>query len=185
MSKKKAPILRLKAASEGAAMRQELENMRRAQQTLKDCGLDIEASKMQHKINKMNATIKDKVDEALRQRSALIRVLLAAFAAGDIATTMADNLEEVFRSLAFGQDGEGGKAVADLFRLQAEEWNKCVQIQAEEWNKCVQMVDGNGESEQVSMYYADMAEEIVGTVVPVIYKIVDKYMNSKDGEKIL
>lgn len=174
MSKKKAPILRLKAVYEGAAMRQELENMRRAQQTLKDCGLDIEASKMQHKINKMNATIKDKVDEALRQRSALIRVLLAAFAAGDIATTMADNLEEVFRSLAFGQDGEGGKAVADLFRLQAEEWNKCVQ-----------MVDGNGESEQVSMYYADMAEEIVGTVVPVIYKIVDKYMNSKDGEKIL
>ena len=174
MSKKKAPTLRLKAVYEGAAMRQELEQMRKQEQVLRDCGLDIEASKMQQRINKMNAAIKDKVDEAMRQRSALVRVLLAAFAAGDIATTMADNLEEVFRSLAFGQDGEGGKAIAELFRMQAEEWNKCVQ-----------MVDGNGESEHVSMYYSEIAEEIVATVVPAILGIIDKHMKTEKGRRLL
>ena len=174
MSKKKAPVLRLKAVYEGAAMRQELDNVRTQQRVLEDCGLKEEARKYDYTITQLNRKIAQKVDEAMRQRSALVRVLLAAFAAGDIATTMADNLEEVFRSLAFGQDGEGGKAIAELFRMQAEEWNKCVQ-----------MVDGNGGSEHVSMYYADMAEEIVGSVIPVIYKIVDKYMNSKDGERIL
>ena len=47
------------------------------------------------------------------------------------------------------------------------------------------MVDGMSGNERVSFLYADMAEEIVAAVVPVMQGIIDKYMASEKGERYL
>ena len=58
-------------------------------------------------------------------------------------------------------------------------------MQAEQLNQCVQLVDGQCGDERVSYLYADMAEEVVNELMPIAYKIIDKWMNSEQGKRIL
>lgn len=166
--------LKLKAVYEGAELHEKLRQLRIQQDVLRKSGLDKESMRLEPYISDTLKEIKNKVDEALEQRKALIREMLLCFAAGDIATACADNVEQIFSKLAFGRDGEGGKAIAQLFHMQANEWNRCVQ-----------MVDGMGQNDKVSMFYSQMAEEIVQKTIPVIYETIDRYMSSKEGEKLL
>ena len=38
---------------------------------------------------------------------------------------------------------------------------------------------------RVSMYYSDLAEEVVATVIPQVLGIVDKYMETEKGKRLL
>ena len=174
---KHAPITHLKAVADGARIHAELKKLREMQSVLERSGLDKEAKKLNQPIYQCNVRIKQLQDEALEQRKALVRELLLCFAAGDIATACADNVAGIFDKVTYGDIRKGGHALAEIFRHQAEQWNKCVQI-----------VDGDGEEHgntQISMYYADMAEKIVSTTLPVIYSIIDDYMNSEKGKRLL
>lgn len=171
---KDTQVLCLSAVLDGAKLAERLRLAREQQNVLKNCGLNKEAKKMDAVITELVRGIDAKVTEAQIQRRALIREMLLCFAAGDIATTCADNMGEIFKELTFGSDQDGGKSLAKLFRMQADEWNRCVQ-----------MVDGMSGNENVSMLYADMAEEIVATVLPVMAKVVEKYMNTEKGKRLL
>ena len=171
---KEAPTLLLKAVYEGAALSEQLHQLRTQQRVLDECGLDKEADRLNYHIGKLIKQIEDKVKETQEQRKLLIREMLLAFAAGDIATACADHMEDIFKRLAFGKDAEGGKSLAKVFKMQADEWNRCVQ-----------MVDGMGHNDAVSFLYADIAEDIVDKVLPVMYEVIDNYMDSPRGQRAL
>ena len=171
---KEIQTLQLSAIMDGARLSERLRLTREQQSVLEKCGLKAEAKKLDKEISSLVRAIDNKITEAQMQRRALIREMLLCFAAGDIATTCADRMGDTFGELSFGRDQDGGKSLAKLFRMQADDWNKCVQ-----------MVDGMSGNERVSFLYADMAEEIVAAVVPVMQGIVDKYMASEKGERYL
>ena len=154
----------------------ERRQMQEQQQVLERAGLDREASIIEQHIREKSEAIKQKADEVSRARDQLVRHMLLAFAAGDIATTCADLLAETFDELTYGEDRTGGNQLAELFRNQAEEWNRCVQ-----------MVDGDSEhgNERVSMYYSEIAEEICDTVIPQIRDIINRHMNTEKGKRLL
>lgn len=130
-----------------------------------------QAQQARRQIADIDQRVRDLQDQALEQRRLLVREMLLAFACGDIATVGADNLEACFKRHTLGQDQQGGVDLATIFKNQAKEWNRCVQ-----------MVDGDGDTPGfVSEYYADMADEITDTVVPIIYDIIDKWMNTPKG----
>ena len=85
-------------------------------------------------------------------------------------------VSETFDDLTYGQDNEGGNALAQLFREQATRWNECVQ-----------MIDGDSEhgDDRVSMYYADIAAEIVEAVIPQVLAIIDRHMATEKGMRLL
>ena len=154
----------------------DLATMKQQKQVLLDCGLDREAHVVQQRIEHQHDIIADLKVAVMKQRAELVRHMLLAFAAADIATTAADKLAEAFDAHTVGCDNKGGKALADIIRHQADEWNECVQ-----------MIDGDGVSgnERVSMYYSDLAEEVVATVIPQVLTIVDKYMETEKGKRLL
>ena len=158
----------------------ELLRERRQMQEQKDvldrCGLNKDAMRMERLIADKSDEIRRKSDEITRARDQLVRHMLLAFSAGDIATVCADKMAETFDELTYGQDRQGGNELAKLFREQADEWNRCVQ-----------MVDGDAEhgSERVSMYYSELAEEVVNTIIPSILQIIDRYMKSEKGKRLL
>lgn len=172
--KKEAPTLLLKAVYEGAELSEQLHQLRTQQKVFDECGLDKEADRLNYHIGKLIKQIDDKVKETQAQRRQLIREMLLAFAAGDIATACADHMEDIFKRLTFGREANGGKSLAKVFKMQADEWNRCVQ-----------MVDGMGHNDAVSFLYSDMAEEIVNKVLPVMYEVIDTYMASEKGQKLL
>lgn len=154
----------------------ELNRMKVQRDVLRDSGLDREADRIERLMREQNKTIDNIKDEIYEARKQLVRHMLLAFAAADIATTAADKLAEAFDAHTVGCDNKGGKALADIIRNQANEWNECVQ-----------MIDGDGVSgnERVSMYYSDLAEEVVATVIPQVLTIVDKYMETEKGKRLL
>ena len=90
--KKEVPTLLLKAVYEGAELSEQLHQLRTQQRVFDECGLDKEANRMNYHIGKLIKQIDDKVKETQAQRRQLIREMLLAFAAGDIATACADHL---------------------------------------------------------------------------------------------
>ena len=173
-NEKERPTLMLKAVYDGAQLSSELDKLRDMQRVLDKSGLDREAARLNKPIGELLGKIRGKVEESQEQRRRIIREMLLCFAAGDIATSCADNVEKIFSELAFGRDANGGKAIAQLFHLQAEDWNKCVT-----------MVDVMGQNDQISMLYSDMAEDIVAEVLPAMYRIIDRYMSSKEGQRLI
>lgn len=164
----------LKAVIEGAMLLDEKKRLEKIRDTFKDCGLEKEAFRIQQDINKVVQKQKVVKEKAKQQRLVLVRAMLICFAAADIATVCSDKVSEAFDKVSYGQENSDGHAFAELFRLQANELNKCVQL-----------VDGQCNDDRVSYFYADMAEEVVDEVLPIMYKIVDKYMDSEKGKKIL
>ena len=158
----------------------ELLRERRQMQEQKDvldrCGLDKEVMHMERLIADKSDEIKRKAQEVSQARDQLVRHMLLAFSAGDIATTCADKMAAMFDELTYAEDRQGGNELAQMFR-------DC----ADNWNQCVQMVDGdeNHGNERVSMYYSEIAEEIVETVIPAILAIIDKYMKTEKGRRLL
>lgn len=153
-----------------------LHNMKVQRDVLRSSGLDREADRIERLMRDQNKTIDGIKAEVLEARKQLVRHMLLCFAAGDIATDIADRMAEVFDNLTEGIDNQGGNELAQMFRNQADAWNRCVQ-----------MVDGDGEhgNQRVSMYYADMAEEVVATVIPQVLAIIDKYMATDKGKRLL
>lgn len=173
--KKRRPFY-LKAVVQASAVRDKKTDLEGKRKVLRDCGLIPESKKIDKLIRQCEQRIIELGEEARQQRKALARVMLLCFAAGDIATTCADTTADTFDELTFGWEKEGGNELADIFRQQAENWNKCVQV-----------IDGDGEhgSEQVSAYYADMAEDLVGRVIPIMWEVIDEYMNTEKGKRLL
>lgn len=176
MSKKKIPQFRFKAFADANREHAEVKRLKTIKDVLERSGLDTEAGKIEQRIKHHNKRIMELRSEALLQRKALVRAMLLCFAAGDIATTCADKVSEVFDELTYGQDNEGGNALAQMFREQATAWNQCVQ-----------MIDGDSEhgDQRVSMYYADIAEEIVEAVIPTVLQIIDHHMATEKGKRLL
>lgn len=145
-------------------------------QVLLKAGLEKEAGVIEREIGKKSKEIKALSNEVSMARDQLVRHMLLAFAAGDIATICADKLAATFDELTYGEDREGGNQLAEMFRIQAEQWNECVQ-----------MVDGDSEhgNERVSMYYSEIAEEICEKVIPEVLSIIDKHMASEKGKRLL
>lgn len=150
--------------------------MQEQMQVLLNAGLEKEAGVIEREISKKSKEIKALSNEVSRARDQLVRHMLLAFAAGDIATTCADMLADTFNELTYAEDRDGGNQLAEMFRIQAEEWNKCVQ-----------MVDGDEShgNERVSMYYSEIAEEICNTVIPQVLAIIDRHMNTDKGKRLL
>lgn len=163
-----------KAVIEGALIADEKKRLERIRETLLGCGLDKEAYNVQQDINKCVDEQKKAMEKAKKQRLKLVREMLLCFAAADIATECADNVAYAFDDVAYGKEKSDGNSFAELFRLQAKDLNKCVQL-----------VDGECGDDRVSYLYADMAEEINNKVIPIMYEIIDRYMNSEKGKKIL
>ena len=153
-----------------------LHNMKVQRDVLRDSGLDREADRIDRLMRDQSKTIDSIKGEVLEARKQLVRHMLLCFAAGDIATDIADRMAEVFDSLTEGIDNKGGNELAQMFRDQADAWNRCVQ-----------MVDGDGEhgNERVSLYYSDIAEEIVEAVIPQVLAIIDRHMASEKGKRLL
>lgn len=150
--------------------------MMQQRDVLRDCGLEREAGIVEGKIREQNHRIDHLKAEVLEARKQLVRHMLLCFSAGDIATTIADRMAEVFDNLTDGIDNRGGNDLATIFRKQADAWNQCVQ-----------MVDGDGEhgNQRVSMYYSEIAEEICEAVIPQILAIIDRHMASERGKRLL
>lgn len=153
-----------------------LHNMKVQRDVLRNSGLDREADRIERLMRDQNKTIDSIKAEVLEARKQLVRHMLLCFAAGDIATDIADRMAEVFDDLTEGIDNQGGNELAQMFRDQADAWNRCVQ-----------MVDGDGEhgDMRVSMYYADIAEEIVAKVIPDVLAIIDRHMATEKGKRLL
>ena len=153
-----------------------LHNMKVQRDVLRSSGLDREADRIERLMRDQNKTIDSIKGEVLEARKQLVRHMLLCFAAGDIATSIADRMAEVFDSLTEGIDNQGGNELAQMFRNQADAWNRCVQ-----------MVDGDGDrgNQRVSMYYADIAEEIVEAVIPQVLAIIDRHMATEKGMRLL
>ena len=153
-----------------------LHDMKVQRDVLRNSGLDREADRIERLMREQNKTIDSIKGEVLEARKQLVRHMLLCFAAGDIATDIADRMAEVFDTLTEGIDNKGGNELADMFRRQADAWNQCVQ-----------MVDGDGEhgDQRVSMYYADIAEEIVAKVIPDVLAIIDRHMATEKGKRLL
>lgn len=164
----------LKAVAEGALIADEKKRLEKIRETFKDCGLDKEAYNIQKEINKCVDKQAKTMKKAKQQRLVLVRAMLLCFAGADIATECADKVAYAFDDVTYGQEKEDGNAFAKLFQLQAKELNKCVQL-----------VDGQCGDERVSYLYADMSEEINEKIIPIMYEIIDRYMNSEKGKKIL
>lgn len=150
--------------------------MQEQKEVLRKAGLERQASIIEQHIREKSEEITLKQKEIFIARDELVRHMLLAFAAGDIATTCADMLAETFNELTYAEDRLGGNQLAELFRLQAEEWNKCVQ-----------MIDGdaNHGNARISMYYSEIAEEICNTVIPQVLEIIDKHMKTDKGKRLL
>ena len=153
-----------------------LHDMKVQRDVLRNSGLDREADRIDRLMRDQSKTIDSVKGEVLEARKQLVRHMLLCFAAGDIATDIADRMAEVFDNLTEGIDNQGGNELADMFRRQADAWNRCVQ-----------MVDGDGEhgNQRVSMYYADIAEEIVEAVIPQVLAIIDRHMATEKGKRLL
>ena len=153
-----------------------LHNMKVQRDVLRSSGLDREVDRIERLMRDQNKTIDSIKAEVLEARKQLVRHMLLCFAAGDIATDIADRMAEVFDNLTEGIDNQGGNELADMFRRQADAWNRCVQ-----------MVDGDGDrgNQRVSMYYADIAEEVVATVIPQVLAIIDRHMATEKGKRLL
>ena len=176
MSKKPNRKFYFKPLERLTAAYAELNRMKVQRDVLRDSGLDREADRIERLMRDQNKTIDSIKDEIYEARKQLVRHMLLCFAAGDIATSIADRMAEAFDEHTVGCDNKGGKALADIIRHQADEWNECVQ-----------MIDGDGVSgnERVPMYYSDLAEEVVATVIPQVLGIVDKYMETEKGKRLL
>ena len=170
---KQKRTFQFKAVIEGAMLLDEKKRLEKIRDTFKDCGLEKEAFKIQQEINEVVKKQKVVKDKAKRQRLELVREMLLCFAAADVATVCCDKVGEIFDKNTYGEERTEGHAFAELFRLQAKELNRCVQL-----------VDGECGDERVSYLYADMAEEIVDATMPIMYNIIDKYMSSEQGKKI-
>lgn len=166
--------IQLKAVIEGALIADEKKRLEKIRETFINCGLDKEAYNIQQEINKCVDEQKNAMEKAKEQRLILVRAMLLCFAGADLATVCADKVAYAFDDVAYGNEKEDGNAFAKLFRIQANELNKCVQL-----------VDGQCGDERVSYLYADMSEEINDKVIPIMYEIIDKYMGSEKGKKIL
>lgn len=153
-----------------------LHDMKVQRDVLRNSGLDREADRIERLMRDQNKTIDSIKAEVMEARKQLVRHMLLCFAAGDIATDIADRMAEVFDSLTEGIDNQGGNELADMFRRQADAWNQCVQ-----------MVDGDGEhgDQRVSMYYSDIAEEICAKVIPDVLAIIDRHMATEKGKRLL
>lgn len=167
--------IQLKAIIKGIATLQERKKLESQRDVLQNSGLNKEAKSIQKVINKLNVEIRDCETEAEQQRLELVKLMFACFAAGDIATIVADMMADGFDRLTFGRTQDSGVNFVDVFKNQAEEWNKCVQL----------VDSGQDENFGLSMFYSDMAEEITDAVIPMIRRIVDKYVDSKEGQKYL
>lgn len=153
-----------------------LHNMKVQRDVLRSSGLDREADRIERLMRDQNKTIDSIKGEVLEARKQLVRHMLLCFAAGDIATDIADRMAEVFDNLTEGIDNQGGNELAQMFRNQADAWNRCVQ-----------MVDGDGDrgNQRVSMYYSEIAEEIVEAVIPQVLAIIDRHMATEKGKRLL
>lgn len=154
----------------------EIKRLKDIKEVLERSGLEPEAYKIEQKIREQLHTLDSLKEAVMLQRDDLVRMMLLAFAAGDIATTAADKLSEAFDRHTVGADNVGGNELAKMCREQATAWNKFVQ-----------MIDGDGISgnERVSSYYADIAEEICETVIPVVLEIIDRHMKTDKGKRLL
>lgn len=164
----------LKAVYEGALLAETKKRIEMQRDVLIKCGLKKEAESLRNEINRCVVQLKDKENEAFEQRLMLVREMLLCFAASDLASVCADKVSDVFKRVSYGSEKSSGLDFAELFRQQSQQLNKCVQL-----------VDGQCNDSRVSYFYSDMADEVINATMPIIYEIVDRYMNSEKGKKIL
>lgn len=155
----------LKAIYEGAWIVAKKEKLEMQRSVLEKCGLKKEASSLNNEINSCIMQIREKEKEAYQQRLMLVREMLLCFAASDIATVCAEKVADIFKKITYGSEKSSGLNFSKLFQEKAKELNKCVQL-----------VDGQCDDDRVSFLYSDMAEEVMDKTIPIIYEIVDKYM---------
>ena len=133
-------------------------------------GLEREArKKILPTINALVAK-RDALERELNARHEKIaRGLLAVFAACDIATIAVDKFHD---AIVEGEATSADDALVGLIKDMADRWNEMVQI-----------IDEGG-CEQLSLYYADMAEEISDAVFPTIMEIIEKHQHTDVGKKL-
>lgn len=122
-------------------------------------------------IIKLNNEITDLRIEIEADHDRAAKYLLRCFVVGDIGSEVADDFAAVMQDVSLGKEDQNDNAFCELMRLQSNEWNKVVQL-----------VDGG--TFEVSMYYADMAEEICTEVKRVMDEIIDKYMSTHKGKRL-
>lgn len=166
--------LKLKAVHDGAMLQNKKRRVEQQRDVLERSGLHREANLLQKVINATNIEIKQCIENAKKQRLMLIREMLLCFVAADIATICADKATDVFDKVTYGKEKAKGHDFAELFREQADEWNKLVQL-----------VDCNGQNLKLSFMYSDLADDAIEAAMPKIYEVIDKYMNSERGKSLL
>ncbi len=166
--------LKLKAVYDGAVLQNKKRRIEQQRDVLERSGLHKEATLLQKVINSTNMKIKQCAENAKKQRLMLIREMFLCFVAADIATICADKAVDVFEKVTYGKEKSKGQDFAQLFKEQADEWNKLVQL-----------VDCNGQNLKLSLMYSDLADDAIAAAMPKIYDVIDKYMNSERGKSLL
>lgn len=148
----------------------ELERMRGQKEVLVKCGLVKEAKALQAKINDAEITRRRIEDTANEERKEMARAMLLCFASCDLATIVADMFGEDMHRLTLGH------------YKKDNDFSKSIREQANSFNKLVQTID-EGEHEPLSMFYADMADEICTKVLPVMQEVIKKWCDTPKGQR--
>lgn len=150
----------------------DIQRLRAQRDVLKTSGLDKEAKRVQQLINDKEIERRRLEDRLNDERRIMCAQICIAFAACDIATTAADDFDEVMRKY--------GTSRADA----VNSFSQAIREQASSFNKIVQVID-EAEHTALSLFYADMAEEITEAALAVAREIVAKYMNTEKGRRYL
>lgn len=149
---------------------EELKSMRDICDVFEKSGLTDAGKEMQRKINEKEIERKRLELKLNDERIEMSRALLVCLAACDVATSAADFFAEVMHRTSHGIYG------AD------NDFSQQVREQANAFNKIVQNVDEGG-NYALSMFYSDIADEVVEKVLPIIKEIVDKYHKTEKGRR--
>lgn len=147
-----------------------LDTLRTQKDVLLKCGLAKEAKAVVAKINELEVERRRLEDRLNDERREMAKAMLVCFAACDLATTAADVFADTMHRLSHG-----------LYKPN-NSFSESIREQANSFNKLVQTIDEGGH-EPLSLFYADMAEEVNAKVLPIMQQVINDYCNSPLGKR--
>lgn len=149
---------------------QKIDQASKQHDIFKRSGLQDAANKaleVMRDLQRQRHELEKRLEDERRQMSACVLTVLASC---DLMCSVADGFAEDMHRLSHGYYANNNSLAAEA------------RAHATSFNKLVQSVDIVG-NERMSMFYADMAEEVIEAVTPKIKEIVQKYMESEKGRR--
>lgn len=149
---------------------EELKRMRAARDVFENSGLHDAAKHMQSQINDKEMERKNLELQLNEERREMAFTMLVCLAACDVATVCAEDLAATMHRVSKGIVGT------------TNDFSEAVKEQAKSFNILVQSVDEGGNL-ALSNYYADIAEEVIAKVKPVMMSVIREHHNTARGRR--